>query len=273
MLSPHLIKYVPKAFITGVDWDGEKPSIVLASGRKAVSVALHFKDSFTVFIQDPKIDPAHFDLVAAPIHDELKGENVIQTVAAPNRITTEKLAQARTDFPQFKSEARKIAVLIGGNSKAHIMPEKFAEDLKIRLLPYLASDEYMLMVSVSRRTPATVIAKLRHVFDGKNCHFWAGEEDGENPYMAYLYYADAVLVTEDSTSMLSDACATGKPVFRLPLKGGSDKFNRLYQVLQKRCHVSIFEGDLKSEPYEPLSDAQTVADEIKKRFEIADIKR
>ena len=39
---------------------------------------------------------------------------------------------------------------------------------------------------------------------------WDGT--GDNPYFAYLALADALLVTADSVSMVSEAAATGKPV-------------------------------------------------------------
>jgi mitochondrial fission protein ELM1 len=46
---------------------------------------------------------------------------------------------------------------------------------------------------------------------------WDG--NGENPYFAFLAAADAILVTEDSTNLATDAAATGKPLFVLPMAG------------------------------------------------------
>lgn len=264
-LCPHIFKTAPEAFIQGINWTDPAPDLIIASGRKAVPVALHFKHAFRVFIQDPKVNPSYFDLVAAPLHDGLEGENVIQTTAAPNRITPQLLTEAKSKHDFTSLPHTRIAVLIGGNSKTHRMPEDFAQRLERQLSSYLNSEDYGFMVTASRRTPEPIINALKAVFDRENCFYWDGQ--GDNPYHAYLAYADYILVTEDSTSMLSDAYSTGKPVYRLPLEGGSDKFNRLYRALENRCGGHIFNGGFEPYTYDPLDDAQLIADEIKKRFE------
>lgn len=264
IISPYLIKKAPKSAVEGIDWYDPQPDLIIASGRKAVPVALQFQKAFTVFLQDPKISPDNFDLVAAPAHDQLEGKNVIPTTAAPNRVTPALLKEALTEFDFSALPSKKIAVLIGGNSKTHTMPDDFAVRLYTQLDRYLQSDEYGFLATVSRRTPTPIITELKTVFERGNSFFWDGT--GSNPYHAYLADADFILVTEDSTSMLSDACSTGKPVYRLSLEGGSAKFDRLYKALEKRCGLRLFEGELETWTYEPLDDAQLVADNIRKAF-------
>jgi len=230
-----------------------------------VPVALQFKNAFTVFIQDPKIKSSYFDLVAAPQHDNVKGDNVIHTVAAPNRITKESLEKAKSEFDFSYLPNKKIAILIGGNSKTHSMNDNFGYALFENLIPYMQSDDYGFMITVSRRTPDHIAHHIRELFNDSECEVW--DEHGRNPYHAYLAHADYILVTEDSTSMLSDALTTGKPVYRLPLNGGSEKFTILYQNLKRRANLRVFDGELNDIEYKPLRDAKMVADEIKKRFE------
>ena len=264
-LCPHLIKTAPGWAIKGIDKNITQPDMIIAAGRKAIPIALSYKDSYTVFIQDPKIDPAYFDLVAAPAHDQLEGINVIMTVAAPNRITVASIQAATNQFRlPTKGFDKVITVLIGGNSKTHTMPSNFADDLYMRLLPYLESHEWGVLMTISRRTPESITENLKKRFNHADVIIWDGT--GVNPYQAYLGHADVIMVTEDSTSMLSDACTTGKPVYRIPLEGGSPKFDRLYKALENRCGLRIFEGEIQQWSYEPLNDAQLVADEIKKRF-------
>jgi len=260
-LCPLILKTAPQSHITGIDWDADMPDLIIASGRKAVPVTLQFKDAFTVFIQDPKIKTSHFDLVAAPQHDDVKGDNVIHTVAAPNRITTDILDNARKAFDFSYLPNKKIAILIGGNSKTHSMPDNFAYGLFEGLMPYMQSDEYGFMITVSRRTPDHIANHIRELFNDSKSEVW--DEHGTNPYHAYLAHADYILVTEDSTSMLSDALSTGKPVYKLPLNGGSEKFTRLYKNLKRRCLLKDFDGELKSWDYRPLNDAKKIADAIK----------
>jgi mitochondrial fission protein ELM1 len=263
-LSPHIFQTTPRWAITGLDWDEPFPDMIIASGRKAVPVALQFKNTFKVFIQDPKINPRHFDLVAAPYHDELSGDNVIVTVAAPNRVTPALLSEAKHKFDFSYLPDKKIAIMIGGNSKSHTMNNNFAHALFEQLMPYIRSNEYGIMMTVSRRTPENTYNDLKGLFDFPNIYFWNGE--GDNPYHAFLAYADFVLVTEDSTSMLSDACTSGKTVYRIPLTGGSRKFDILYQRLKSRCMVFPFKGELKHQNYKPLNDARMIADKIRKSF-------
>jgi len=269
-LCPHILKKAPKWAIEGIAWDDEDntpaPDLIIASGRKAVPVALHYDQAFTCFIQNPRINPKYFDLVVVPDHDDIgTAENIFYTRAAPNRITKQVLKTARESLDLSHLPKNKIAILIGGNSKSHSMPATFAQDLYAQLLPYLRMPDWGVMITASRRTPEPIFNALRNLFDMPNCVFWDGT--GDNPYHAYLAWADYILVTEDSTSMISDALTTGAPSYRLPLVGGSEKFTRLYQNLKRRCRLDVFDGELKPIAYKPLNDAEKVADILKKRFE------
>src|SRR3546814_11848216 len=66
--------------------------------------------------------------------------------------------------------------------------------------------------------------RLRDALAGGSADIWDG--DGPNPYLGFLGFADAVVVTSDSVNMVSEAAATGKPVHVFHLDGGSDKFTR-----------------------------------------------
>jgi len=263
-LCPHIFKTCPKSYISGIDWDDDMPDLVIASGRKAVPVALLFNEPFTVFIQNPKINPRHFDFVAAPEHDRFYGDNVMITRGAPNRIDKALLEAEKSKIDLSAFPKNKVAILVGGNSKSHTMSPDFADRLYDQLLPSMRTGNYGFMVTVSRRTPDHIRESLKQYFDGDHCLFYDGEEG--NPYFSYLANADYILVSEDSTSMMSDALTTGKPTYRLPLDGGSEKFTALYQSLKRRALLTVFDGEFSKKDYKPLNDAQKIADEIKKRF-------
>jgi mitochondrial fission protein ELM1 len=63
------------------------------------------------------------------------------------------------------------------------------------------------MVSFTRRTPAPA----REAWTRRLAALPAssGDGTGENPYFAFTAAADAILVTEDSTNLATDAAATG----------------------------------------------------------------
>ena len=62
-----------------------------------------------------------------------------------------------------------------------------------------------LAVTTSRRTGKQNEAILREGLNGVPLLFWDGK--GENPYLGFLALADAIVVTDNSVSMVSEACA------------------------------------------------------------------
>lgn len=244
------------------------PDLVLASGRKSIAASRYIKTmsggkSFTVQIQDPRVNPAQFDLVAVPAHDPTRGENVIVTTSAPNRVSAAKLEAAREEFATFHAMAGpRIAVLIGGNSKAYRMDAIAMRKLVLQL----SKLEGSLMISASRRTGADGLKILHETFDESEHFLWDGQPP--NPYFGLLAWADIILVTADSASMLSEACSTGKPVHMIPLDGGHPRIDKLHQNLRQSGCLRDFDGHLERWSYEPLHDAAMVAEEIRKRMNL-----
>ncbi len=243
------------------------PDLLIASGRKSIAASRYIKKmsdgkTFTVQIQDPRIDPDNFDLVVVPKHDPTRGGNVLVTTAAPNRITPEKLDTATKQFAQFeKFGLPRIAVLIGGTSKAYTMTPEITR----RLAKQLKSVEGTLMITASRRTGAENEKILQDALKDSGHYIWDGS--GENPYFGFLAWADIILVTADSASMLSEACTTGKPVYMIPLDGGHPRIDKLHENLRQSGCLRNFNGTLEDWTYEPLNDAGMIAEEIRKRIE------
>ncbi len=255
---------------TGDALEAPWPDLVIASGRKAIAAARYIRrqsagKTFIVQIQDPRANPRDFDLVAVPHHDRLRGENVIVTDATPNRITPQRLMDGRQDFAALLKGVPnpRVAVLIGGNSKAYKLTpaqmEKLAQQL--RELDRLG---YGLMVTASRRTGPENLEILKTALQATKAWFWDGQ--GANPYFGLLGWADYILVTADSASMISEAATTGKPVYVIPLEGGSAKFDRLHGQLLEKHIIRPFTGQLQPYIYEPLQDAALIARKIQEKL-------
>lgn len=244
------------------------PDVLIASGRKSIAASRYIKkmsgkNTFTVQLQDPRVSPSQFDLVAVPQHDPTRGANVITTIAAPNRITAEKLEEAKTQFPQFgEMPGPQIAVLIGGTSKAYTMTTEITQ----RLAAQLAELEGHLMVTASRRTGKENERILHDTLGGHGHFIWDG--NGDNPYFGMLAWADFILVTADSASMLSEACTTGKPVYMIPLDGGHPRIDKLHENLRQSGCLKVFDGRLEHWDYAPLNDAALIADAIRKHINL-----
>lgn len=247
------------------------PDLLIATGRQTVALSTAIKRLcgdrvFTVQIQNPVISAGRFDLVATPRHDRLTGENVIVTEGALHRITPQRLAAEAEIFRGRLAGLGRplVAVLIGGSNRQYRMTGRSTERLAGRLADLARDHGAGLMVTASRRTGAENEAMLRDRLAGLSAEFWNGA--GANPYFGYLGLADAIVVTGDSVSMVSEACATGKPVYVFELEGGSDKFRRFHENLRERGFTRPFTGGLENWNYTPLRDTARVADEIRRRI-------
>jgi mitochondrial fission protein ELM1 len=74
-----------------------------------------------------------------------------------------------------------------------------------------------IFATTSRRTGQGAAEALEKALGASSyVHLWRpGQQD--NPYLAYLALADAIIVTGESESMVAEAAATGKPVYIYPL--------------------------------------------------------
>ncbi len=261
-----LLGFESAASFTGDKLEAPWPDILIAGGRKAIAAARYVKKAsggktFTVFLQDPRISPKAFDLVALPAHDPTRGDNVLVTTGAANRITPERLAAERRAWEKtfLRLPNPRVAVLIGGNSKAYKMTPAITRNLATQLKELDAS----LMITTSRRTGKENEAILKDTLrDKQNTFFWDGS--GDNPYFGMLAWADFILVTNDSASMLSEAATTGKPVYMIPLEGHSKRFDILHKNLIEKGCIRRFDGKLERWDYEPLNDAALIAQKIKR---------
>lgn len=247
------------------------PALAIGCGRDGALVtrwlrAVSGGKTFTVQILDPRIDPKHFDLVVTPRHDALEGANVIQTIGALNPVDEDWLAEGLARFPTLAQLPQpRTAVLIGGPRSGLDMGDAWIEAFLVRVNALAARDGGSLLVSTSRRTPAAWRRLSRERLRADCVHFWNGPNDGENPYQGYLGAADRIVVTPDSVNMLSEACATGKPVFTLLPDSARGKLTELHAELRTQgwlhpLDATVDMSELSQPP--PLRELAAVASKI-----------
>jgi len=254
--------------------DGSPPDLLISCGRHAVGPALwlkrrHGSRPFLVHIQNPRVPSSRFDLIVAPLHDGLTGPNVLQIVGSPHGVTGAKLeAAARRFGPVFQHLRRPlVAVLVGGSNSVYRMTEAAIGRLADGLSRLAAEHGAGLLVTLSRRTEADAEKRLRETLAGTGAEIWSGQ--GENPYLGYLALADAIVVTCDSVNMITEACATGKPVYIAELAGGAgSKFADFHASLIAGGIARRFEGGLENWSYQPLDDTARAAREVRRRMGI-----
>ena len=246
------------------------PDLVIATGRHSVAASLFVRDQarasgkrvVSVQLQNPAISPSYFDLVVAPRHDGLKGENVLATRGALHRVTSETLSAGAARLSSYVSKLPRpyIGVLLGGTNAAY----QFDEDAAGRLGRQLASSAQglggSLLVTPSRRTGDANKEAFKASIDAVPNFFWEG--NGLNPYFGILGLADFLIVTCDSVNMVCEALASAKPVYVVDLPGGTAKFDAFHREFRNEGLTRIFGGPIEPYSYTPPDDMAEVTERI-----------
>lgn len=242
------------------------PDLWIAAGRATLPLSVRAKRlsggrTFVVQTQDPRWATDRFDMVVAPAHDGLSGDNVLEITGSPHRITPARLLQAAPVFADRLAGLPhpRLAVLVGGRSKAFDLTETHAVTLAETIAGAIQAAGGSLLLTFSRRTPPAVRAAMTARLASLPGWIWDGQ--GDNPLFAFLDAADHVLVTEDSANMAAEAASTGKPVHILPMVPlkPAGKFARLHAELEAHGAARPFDGTLEPWTYEPLAETDRAA--------------
>lgn len=240
------------------------PALAVGCGRRSaplVAALRRLGGVAAVQILAPQMRLSAFDAVVAPRHDRVSGPNVIETLGALNDLDDATIAReaARWSMRLGHLPAPRVAVLVGGPGRSSAFGVKALERLADGLAR-LAVDGAGLMITPSRRTPRAVVDRLADVVGGLGGWVWGGV--GDNPYPGILGLADAIIVTQDSVNMASEAAATGKPVLVSAVDRVDAKVARFHASLAAHGATRPFEGKLASWRYPPLHEAERVADRV-----------
>ena len=245
------------------------PDLWISAGRASLAFSKRIRaqsqgKTFVVQLQDPRCDPALFDMVIAPEHDQLKGNNVLSILGSTHRVTKTRLEQ---EYPAFQAAIEAfprpyVCVLIGGVSKSHDIGESRALSLIQDIKTALRVTRGTLLLSLSRRTPKIVRDLIVSELGQQRGIIYNNE--GDNPYFAFLHAADHILVTEDSVNMVTEAASTGKPVHvltmdRRPGIRSVEKFDAFHLAMQTIGAAHPFSGDLQQRVQKPLDETTRAA--------------
>lgn len=244
-------------------------AVAVGCGRQAALATrlLRARGSRAVQILDPRIDPAHWDLVVVPRHDRVRGANVLTMLGSLHPVDAAWLAQAREAFASFAALPQpRTAVLLGGSSR-HVRFDRMSfELLASRLEAALARDGGSLLLTTSRRTPRELRAALRHRYRETPGMTWLGPEDGDNPYAGMLAWADRIVCSPDSVNMISEACATGAPVHVFDPARARGRLKSFLDDLLACGRIRAFDARLAPFDVEPLRETARVAAAVRERL-------
>lgn len=248
------------------------PDLWIGAGRATLPFARRLRRwsqgrTFVAQTQNPRGRLGDFDLVIPPIHDAVSGPNVLAIVGAPNRMNAEGFARDLETFgDRIAGLPRpRVAMIVGGRSKTHDLSPGRARQMASEVGEAVRAAGGALLLSFTRRTPDAARAILASSLGDLPGWIWDGE--GQNPYFAFLAAADAILVTEDSTNLATDAATTGRPIHVLSMDGGGAKFDRFHEDLRRRGIARHFTGTFDTWDYPPLAETDRAAAEILRRLD------
>ena len=107
--------------------EDEIPDLVISCGRKSVvpSILLKKKNPkiFTIHIQDPKVNLKNFDVIVAPEHDNLNGDNVYSSKGAIHYITETEIEKAKPYLMGKINRQKVVSLILGGTNKYYSFNE------------------------------------------------------------------------------------------------------------------------------------------------------
>ena len=256
-----------KIYIT----ENEIPDIIISCGRKSVipSILLKRKNSniFTIHIQNPKVNSKNFDVVIAPTHDKYYGPNVIPSEGAIHYITYEEI-QAAKNYLTSKIKSNKIvSIILGGPNKYYSFNKEQLMEIFESIKMTFIGKGYEIIIIPSMRTPKTIIelakkemSKFGHVVDIID----------KQAYLSAYALAEYVVVTCDSISMISEAAASGKPIYLAQMKPKKDiyRFKRFFQLFEDMGIIKNHIQPLPDKPwtYKKYNETVKIANELKSKI-------
>lgn len=253
------------------------PDVVIAAGRRIAPVARWIKrkspKTRLVQLMWPDAGAEDFDCIVLPAHDRdhKDAPNILRVLGAPHRITPPILAAAAEMWrPKLEALPQpRIAVLVGGSTRHGAFTDADFHRLGALAKTLATGVHGSIMLTTSRRTGQQgEKILLEHIVSiPSHAHCWGSPKESDNPYLGYLGLADAIIVTADSISMCSEACASRKPVFIYQPLSLSSKHKRFVNTLIATGYAYPLEEGFVSElrqplKHAPLDSAETVVEHI-----------
>ncbi len=249
----------------------ENFDVIISCGRKSVIPSIFFKQNsqkkiFNIHIQDPKVSLKNFDFVVAPEHDDLEGENVISTKGALHYLNMKEIDENK-GYLEDKINNNKdiITLILGGPNKYYKYTKENIQKIYLKLNNNINKKNLQLVVIPSMRTPSETI-KLAKEYFGSD-HLIIDSVD-KRAYLSVLSLAKFIVVTCDSSSMISEAALTGKPIYvaQIPSSKNDYRFKKFRDLFKELNIIKELNDNLETWNYERLDETNRVAQEIKKKL-------
>jgi len=248
----------------------ETPDLIISCGRKSVipSILLKRKNPkiFTIHIQDPKVSLKNFDAIVAPEHDDLKGDNIYSSKGAIHYITEIEINKARQYLVDKIKSEKIVSLILGGPNKYYSFNSDQIINIFNQIKSIFISEGYKVIIIPSMRTPKETIDLA--IKEMGSCGYVENKVD-KQAYLSAYALANYVIVTCDSTSMISEAATSGKPIFvaQMKAKKNNYRFKRFFKLFKQMGITKDLGEKVETWTYNKHNEAQRIALELKNKIE------
>ena len=272
LIPPRITPVCSFVFQNKINYDF---NVVISCGRKSVIPSLFLKKKFkdriiNIHIQDPKVSISNFDFVVAPEHDGLMGENVISSIGAIHYLRERELDENISYLKPKINKEKIITLIVGGPNKYYDYKEKEIQSIFYKIQQNFVNNGYQLIFIPSMRTPKNVIEKAKGYFDNNQIII---TDIDKKAYLSSLRLANHIVVTCDSTSMISEAAITGKPIYvaHMPHVKNNNRFKKFFEMFKKLNIIRDLDDKVEDWKYEKLNETDRISGYIKGKIKNYDI--
>ena len=249
--------------------ENKSPDLIISCGRKSVipSILLKKKNlkAFTIHIQDPKVSFKNFDAIVAPEHDNLNGDNVYSSKGAIHYITDTEINKARNYLVDKIKGQKIVSLILGGPNKYY----SFSKEQLIKIFEEIKSNfisrGYKAIVIPSMRTPKTIIELATKEM---NEYAYVVNSVDKQAYLSAYALATCIVITCDSTSMISEAATSGKPIYvaHMKAKKNNYRFKRFFKLFKEMGIIRDLGEKVETWTYQKHNEAERIAAVIKNKI-------
>ena len=242
--------------------ENENPDLIISCGRKSVipSILLKKKNKkiFSIHIQDPKVNLENFDAIIVPQHDNLIGDNVFNSKGAIHYITESEINKAKPYLVDKIKSKNVVSLILGGPNKYYSFDKDQLINIFNEIKSNFISKGYAAIVIPSIRTPKEIIDLAIKEFSADS---YVVNSVDKQAYLSAFALAAYIVVTCDSTSMISEAATSGKPIFVAHMKPKRDnyRFKKFFQLFKKLGIIKDLGEKVESWTYTKLNEAERIA--------------
>ena len=244
--------------------------VVISCGRKSVIPSIYLKKKFkdkiiNIHIQDPKVSLDNFDFIVAPEHDDLKGKNVLTTKGAIHYLRNSELNENENYLKPKINKEKLITFIVGGPNKYYDYNDKTIDEIFLKIKDNFINKDYQLIFIPSMRTPQNVINKAKNYFSENQIIITNVDKKA---YLSSLKLAKHIVVTCDSTSMISEAAMTGKPIYvaQMPAIKNNKRFKKFFELFKSLNIIKDLENSVDEWNYEKLNETDKISSYIKEQL-------